>query len=269
MLNFKWLNGLCNCIGTVRRRRRQSLLTFSERLEDRTLLTAVALASMDLSPGESPGSEDSLTAGDNGAAEFGTVQADGQWAGDAINFPDSFFELVGSVTADMTLPEVNAENIPESGDVSVNAVPDNHQIDFLFHDFLFHDEAEEALRSNVTYPALAPVPDNWVTTLPLIITNSDGDNLTADEDTEDDTAFPITSLQPLRTSTQHTRLVETLYQQSPPSGATRQMLIEFPLATPAEVARPDILLGNPVHQEDHRQVDTQDTDSPVPDQAPI
>jgi len=274
MLNWKWLPGVRDCLGKLRRRRRHSLLAFSERLENRSLLTTIALMTTELPAVDTPqdcesGSQDWLTADSSVTGEISAPPVDAPANFDPLSLPDSFFQTIRPAAAGGPVTESGPGNLHEhhdhfrDPDDSRHAVPDHQQIHFLFR-----AENVAALHADdVPLPGLLPASVSTPDAPPLTLTDNLTDETVEEDDLQDgdDTAFPMTSVEPLRINLRHTRLIETLRQQARSEHSARDIRMEHPLAVPEAVSKPDILLSPSQHLAEPSQTDSGKTETPALD----
>lgn len=271
MLKLNWLNELRNRFpGT--RRRRKSLLAFSERLENRSMLTSFVVTSTEDAPDADPGDGLARTAAGETTLRAAVQEANANPGVDSIEIPAGVLELNIADAGDDSAANGSldiTDDVRLRGAGPGETILDASQIDALFDidpnvtlrlEDLSLTGQEPLAAGTQTDGGIVELVDVTQTELPagaaaaelldpvelflLGLAQSEFEDEAAqnqEETSDPEVRFPITRIEPLRTNDSHTELLDTLFT---PSALTEQLvkpLTEFPLAQPEPVSKPDIL----------------------------
>jgi CSLREA domain-containing protein len=273
MLNFNWLTKLRTPSG--RKRQRKSLLAFSERLEKRSMLTSFVVTSTEDAPDADPGDGSASTAAGETTLRSAIEEANASPGADTIELPAGFYDLPAGqepppsieITDDLTIrgagrrqtifmARKNADEI-FAVDSDVTLLLDELSLVSSGHGILTEGhqpgggviELEnvgqlDVLESErISFPEVALLTPAEIYLIDLARSEFEEE---ASEASDEDTAFPIQSAEPLRTNARHGELLDGLFDQQRISRPIQRTLIEGPLLElpvgPAPISKPDILL---------------------------
>lgn len=253
MLNLNWIKSLRQRIAG--RRQRKSLLAFGERLENRSMLTSFVVTSTEDAPDADPGDGVAATAAGETTLRAAIEEANATPGVDSIEIPAGVFEPVVSLEV--------TEEVRLRGTGSGETVLDASQIDSLFEiesgttlrledlSLAGQQETDEGTQpdggivelSNVTQTELpaGSVTHELLDPVELFLLGL------AESEAEEEAAaqpFPLNTVDPLRSSPNHSELLESLFDTSTLSPPVQLPLFESRLAEPPPIARPDILLDS-------------------------
>lgn len=253
MLNLNWIKSLRQRLSG--RRQRKSLLAFGERLENRSMLTSFVVTSTQDAPDADPGDGVAATAAGEATLRAAIEEANATPGVDSIEIPAGVFEPVESLEI--------TEEVRLRGAGSGETVLDASQIDSLFEieagttlrledlSLAGQEETEEGTQpdggivelSNVTQTELpaGAVTHELLDPVELFLLGL------AEAEAEEEAAtqaFPLDTIEPLRSSPHHSELLETLFDTSILNPPVQLPLFESRLAEPPPVSRPDILLDS-------------------------
>lgn len=253
MLNLNWIKALRHRISG--RRQRKSLLAFGERLENRSMLTSFVVTSTEDAPDADPGDGVAQSASGETTLRAAIEEANATPGVDSIEIPAGVFEPTDSL-------EVTDE-VRLRGAGSGETVLDASQIDALFDiesgttlrledlSLAGQEVTEEGTQpdggivelSNVTQTALpaGAVTHELLDPVELFLLGL------AEAEAEEEAAaqaFPLNTIEPLRSNPHHTELLETLFDSSTLTPSVQLPLFEVRLAEPPPISRPDILLDS-------------------------
>jgi CSLREA domain-containing protein len=289
MLNFNWLDSLRNRV--VRKRQRKSLLAFSERLEKRSMLTSFVVTSTEDAPDADPGDGAALTATGETTLRSAIEEANASPGADTIEIPAGYYDLPPGpepspgieITDDLTirgagrrqttfLARKNADEI-FAVDSDVTLLLNELSLLSSGHGILTEGrqpgggvielenfgQIDLVESERVGFPEVVSLTPAEIYLIDLARSEFEEEASAA---SDEDTAFPVQSAEPIRTNSRHDELLDELFGQRQIGRPIQQPLIEAPLLELpdglAPISKPDILLESR-RQELMQQLDESDS----------